>query len=291
MEWVETTGKTVEEAKDHALDQLGVGADEAEFEVLEAPRPGLFGRLRGEARVRSRVRPNEVRPKVDRRRRRSDRGRTKADDESSAESSSADTGSVSPSPAPSDAPKATAGATSRNRSGRRDSKQADRPKVEVVDEETEEPSPDEVGKAAVEFMDELVGAFGLDGTTSLSTDGVELDIAIQGDDLGLLIGPGGRTLMAVQNLARVAAQRRLGDHDTRLRVDVAGYREKRRVALEAFAERVAAEVRESGTARALEPMTSADRKIIHDALTVIDGVGSRSEGDDPRRYVVVTPES
>ncbi len=69
MEWVETTAKTVEAAKDAALDRLGVAADEAEFEVLEEPRPGLFGRTRGEARVRARVQPAQVRPKQERRRR------------------------------------------------------------------------------------------------------------------------------------------------------------------------------------------------------------------------------
>src|ERR1700754_1415049 len=68
MEWVETTARTVEEAKELALDQLGVAADEADFEVLAEPKQGLFGRLRGEARVRARVRPAPVRPKQDRRR-------------------------------------------------------------------------------------------------------------------------------------------------------------------------------------------------------------------------------
>ena len=57
MEWVETTGRTVEEAKELALDQLGVDEVDAEFEVLEEPKLGLFGRLRSEARVRARVKP------------------------------------------------------------------------------------------------------------------------------------------------------------------------------------------------------------------------------------------
>ena len=70
MEWVETTGRTTEEAKDHALDQLGVDESDAEFEILEEPRPGLFGRIRGEARVRARVRPTAPRPKAERRDRR-----------------------------------------------------------------------------------------------------------------------------------------------------------------------------------------------------------------------------
>ena len=70
MEWVEVTARTVEEAKGLALDQLGVDTDDAEFEVVEEPRPGLFGRTRGQARVRARIRPTSPRPKVERRDRR-----------------------------------------------------------------------------------------------------------------------------------------------------------------------------------------------------------------------------
>ena len=68
MEWVETTARTRDEATELALDQLGVVLEEAEVVVLEEPRPGLFGRMRGEARVRARVRPAPVRPKQERRR-------------------------------------------------------------------------------------------------------------------------------------------------------------------------------------------------------------------------------
>ena len=70
MEWVETTGRTVEEAKEAALDQLGVDEQDAEFEIVEEPRFGLFGRLRSEARVRARVRPTKPRAKEERRDRR-----------------------------------------------------------------------------------------------------------------------------------------------------------------------------------------------------------------------------
>src|SRR5205823_12711865 len=69
VQWVEVTGRTVEEAKEAALDQLGVDEQDAEFEILEEPKSGLFGRLRSEARVRARVVPTEPRPKVDRRER------------------------------------------------------------------------------------------------------------------------------------------------------------------------------------------------------------------------------
>ena len=157
------------------------------------------------------------------------------------------------------------------------------------DREPSPVSPEEVGAAAVTFMDGLVDAFGATGSSELQVDGIELEVHVQGEELGLLVGPGGRTLNAIQDLVRVSAQRRLGDHETRLRVDVAGYRARRNDALGRFAADVAASVRESGSPRALEPMTSADRKVIHDALNELDGVSSRSEGDDPNRRIVVVP--
>ncbi len=274
MEWVETTGKTVDEAKELALDQLGVAADEAEFEIVEAPRPGLFGRLRGEARVRSRVRPAELRPKRDRRRR-----KEKPDEEESVTSEHDQlAGEATPTVASAPAPQSRA------------SRPTPDPSQETVPEEPDA-SPDEVGAAAVKFVSGLVEAMGFEATTSLQSNGTELDVVVNGQQLGLLIGPGGRTLLSIQNLARVAAQRRLGDHDTRLRVDVAGYRARRKAALEEFAAKLVADVKTSGVSRALEPMPSVDRKIIHDALSGVDGVSSRSEGDDPYRRVIVSPAS
>lgn len=158
-----------------------------------------------------------------------------------------------------------------------------------VSQERDEVSPQEVGDAAVAFMDGLTSAFGLSGSATLTIEGTELDVAVTGDELGLLVGSGGRTLNAIQDLVRVSAQRRLGDHETRLRIDVAGYRERRRDALAGFAQGVADEVRSSGSARSLEPMNSADRKVIHDVLNDEDGVESRSEGEDPDRRIVVVP--
>lgn len=150
-------------------------------------------------------------------------------------------------------------------------------------------TPDEVGAAAVAFMEGLTSAFGNDADVSVHVDGIELEVTVTGAELGLLVGPGGRTLDAVQDLARVAAQRRLGDHETRLRVDVAGYRQRREAALASFASDVAEQVITSGVARSLEPMTSADRKVIHDVLNEIDGVTTRSVGEDPDRRIIVEP--
>jgi spoIIIJ-associated protein len=144
-----------------------------------------------------------------------------------------------------------------------------------------------VGEAATTFLQGLVKAAGLQGSVSTKVEGENIDIDVLGDDLNFLVGTKGATLLALQDLTRVVSQRRLGDHETRLRVDVAGYREKRREALSRFALKVAADVKSSGQARALEPMNSADRKIVHDALVEAEGISTRSEGTDPFRRVVV----
>jgi spoIIIJ-associated protein len=302
MEWVETTGKTLEEAREAALDQLGVGADEAEFDVVEEPKAGLFGRTRGQARLRARIKPTPARPKQERKRRsKSDKA---GSDKPKASRAKADSSPQQDDPAEddsSDAKVETSASRERSTRGRggqggggsrgggRNGTNNNNQEKKMSNEERPQSdvTPQEVGDAAVSFMNDLVTAFGADGESELTVDGIELDVQVRGDDLGLLVGPGGRTLNAVQDLVRVAAQRRLGDHETRLRIDVAGYRERRSIALGKFAADVAAQVRESGSARSLEPMTSADRKVIHDALNDEDGVTSSSSGEDPYRRVIV----
>jgi spoIIIJ-associated protein len=364
MEWVETTAKTVDEAKELALDQLGVDMDDAEFEILQTPRPGLFGRMRGEARVRARVRPTAVRPKLDDRRRRKG-SRTRREQDGSAPPA-ADAAPAS-APAPAGAPDrrqgsrapgrrggrapspatatatATAGAAapdtvaptaadtvtaavdtavdtgddaadgsgeavreieSTDDRGRAPKARRGRPRAEDRPQGGQNgsgdvtPPPEEeamdattVGAAAEEFMTGLLAAFGLQGTTTVRVEGDEIELAVAGDDLGLLIGPRGTTLIAVQDLARVASQRRLGDHDTRLRIDIGGYRERRREALGRFALQVAEQVKATGSARRLEPMPSADRKIVHDALAEVEGIETRSDGEEPFRRVVIAPRT
>lgn len=305
MEWVEVTAKSVESAKELALDRLGIGVDDAEFDVIEAPRPGLFGRVRGEARVRARVKPTMVRQKQERRGRRNAES-TERQAPASAGGVPADRGGPTTdavtTPTSSDQAggadrsrrRRTRGAKNGSNAAKEVAMSGDDEQGEAMEHEDINATPvavDDVRAAAEQFAEGLVGAFGLQGTTSSQVDGSEIEVRIDavGDGLGLMIGPSGRTLLAIQDLARVAAQRRLGDHDTRLRVDIAGYREKRRTALERFAGEVAELVKQSGVARSLEPMPSSDRKVIHDALTAIDGVVSRSEGEDPDRRIIVSP--
>ena len=294
MEWVETTGKTLAEAKDAALDQLGVHEEDAEFDVLEEPQQGLFGRVRGEARVRARVRPAQARQKVDRRDRKRAERAEKTDKGETTRTASEKPGTT-PGTTPAKPEKSTAKSAgtsakakpAKEAQPRAATKRSASKPAKVEGEHTVDPA--EVGAEARRFVDELVAAFHLTGTTELIADGDDLEIRVHGQELGLLVGPRGTTLQAVQDLTRVAAQRRLGDHDTRLRVDVGGYRERRRAALGTFAAQMAEEVKASGVARVLEPMSSADRKVIHDTLATIDQISTRSEGDDPYRRVVIAP--
>jgi spoIIIJ-associated protein len=164
----------------------------------------------------------------------------------------------------------------------------------MSEEEDRVESPADDGRQtehAVEFLTGLVAAFGLDATVeSLEVDEHYDEVRVSGADLGLLIGQRAATLDSVQELTRVVAQRRAGGRgESRLRVDVAGYRQRRREALERFARGLAEEVARTGVVKALEPMNSADRKVVHDVVGTMDGVSTLSEGEDPRRRVVIVP--
>ena len=284
MEWVTITAATVEDAKTLALDQLGVAPEDAEIEVLEEPKPGLFGRLRGEAKVRARVRPTSARESSRRERggergeRRGGRSRSRGRNGEGSERGGDRRRERSDFRGP-----ARERNNDRNRTEREDGdddsrRRADAPKVPVTT----------VRDAATTFLDGLFAAAGLPATVESTIDGDDIEIAVNGENLTMFVGARGATLTNLQDVTRVVSQRKLGDHDTRLRVDVGGYRQRRKDALGRFALKVANDVIESGTPRILEPMNSADRKIVHDTLANMDGIVTHSEGDDPFRRVVVS---
>jgi spoIIIJ-associated protein len=370
MEWVETTGRTLEEAKEAALDELGVDAEDAEFEVLEEPKQGLFGRLRSEGRVRARVRPVAPPAKDDRRRRgRSGRSGGRPEAKTTAETAetatstpeAAVTVAEEPAPAAPDgegsdegmapddgavtsegdgAGGSGAGRRRRNRSRRRPGGGGASGDGEpTVEDGTAEPSSetagaertdtgastpagrtrperqpgrrgaggrypqdrdeegsdvevalDEQAEVATEFLRGLVDEFGLSAEiASTQPDDDTLELTLSGPDLGLLIGPKGSTLLAIQDLTRTVVQRKTGAGNGRIHVDVGGYRQKRAEALGRFARQVADEVKRTGVRKALEPMSAPDRKVVHDALTEVEGVSTVSEGEDNRRRVVISP--
>jgi spoIIIJ-associated protein len=285
MDWVETTGKSIEEATDRALAHLGVHRDDAEVEVLEEPKAGLFGRVRGEARVRARVRPSGPRPKRSRRSGgREERPRTGGGRNEKSRGPRSDV----------EAPR-----KEREKSGTRRQEGSTKPAPKSEKSPSKEDtmaegiSLAEQGSIAKEFLEGLLASMNIQAEITvkeLDEETVELSVnATPPTELGVLVGPRGTTLQALQEVTRTVVQSKSPSRTDRILVDVAQYRERRVAALGRFAQQVASEVVETGEERALEPMSAADRKAVHDSLTDSPDVVTRSEGDEPRRFVVVAP--
>ncbi|HEY5304161.1 MAG TPA: RNA-binding cell elongation regulator Jag/EloR [Acidimicrobiales bacterium] len=289
MDWVETTGKSIDEATDRALAHLGVHRDDAEVEILEEPKAGLFGRIRGEARVRARVRPAGPRPKRSRRSGgREDRPRG---------SESRDTNNKGPrsKPTEGDRPRPP-----REKTEPRREKQGSSGSVPKSDRVSLKESSMAEGITLAEqgaigkgFLEGLLSSMNIQADVSvreIDEETVELSVnASPPTELGVLVGPRGATLQALQEVTRTVVQSKSPGRTDRILVDVAQYRERRVAALGRFATQVAQEVAETGEERALEPMSAADRKAVHDALSEVPTVATRSEGEEPRRFVVVSP--
>ncbi|MEI8147552.1 MAG: RNA-binding cell elongation regulator Jag/EloR [Actinomycetes bacterium] len=276
MDWVETTGKSLDEATKRALQILGVGASDADVEVLEEPKPGLFGRVKGEARVRARVRPNMPRPK--RAGRQGGEGRKRSErSERPAKSEQSDKPRA---PRNESRPPRTAQPKTSNKTSKEDTMAEGITLAEQAD-------------IAKTFLTGLLEAMELTAEVSVrEIDAETVELAINANpasELGILVGPRGTTLQALQEVTRTVVQAKSPGRTDRILVDVAQYRERRIAALARFGQQVAVEVVETGEERALEPMSPADRKAIHDGLTGVDGIVTRSEGEEPRRFVVIAP--
>ncbi len=340
MQWVVTTGRTVDDAKERALDALGIDASELDFEVLAEPHSSLFGLRTGEAKVRARVRPTRPRPKIDRRNRKSrrdggkrrrrgrDGARSDAADDTTADdraaddletddpatddaatddaatddvAGGADEGTDTPADADAvgargdgddDAPRPADHDQTPSPDDRPDSARASRPGETRGAPPMSDITLDEQEPTALDFVTGLVEAFGFGADVSAHREDEEaIEVRVDGDDLGLLVGPRGATLASIAELTRTAvAQQHSGRLEGRLRVDVGGYRARRKEALIRFAGQMADKVLDSGEPVALEPMSPPDRKIVHDAVNDIDGVHTISRGEDRRRHVVIQPD-
>jgi spoIIIJ-associated protein len=280
MEWVEVQGKTVELAVEVALGELGItSADDAQVEVIQEPKPGFLGMGGREAIVKVTRAPKQ------RRRRRRGRGSKGGDHNEGAndqanraKKDSADRQGKSQKPKQ----------QSKNNEKRRQEKKVSEPKTtsQQRDDRPEQAPIEEQAEVAAAFIRGLLGAFGLEGevTTRIEDDVLYLDVS--GEQTEALIGPKGSVMHSVLELTRTVVQRKTYGAP-RMRIDIGGYLERRREALKIYAGKLAAQVIEDKNEIMLEPMNAADRKVVHDAVAEIDGVRSYSEGEDPRRAVVI----
>lgn len=142
------------------------------------------------------------------------------------------------------------------------------------------------GDIAADYLERLLDIVDYDGDIDLDVENGRAAVAIVGTDLSLLVGPRGETLDALQELTRLAVQQQTGVR-SRLMLDVSGHRQERREQLQKLAAEAATRVLESGEPNRLSPMNPFERKVVHDAISAIEGVASESEGEEPSRRVVV----
>ena len=298
MEWLEVRATTVESAKERALVHLGVDESDAEFEVLSEPRMGLFGRMKQEARVRARVLPTPVRPKDSRSRghssRRSGSSRRSESPRSSGEATS-EPGTTRPrrknssDSEPQRSASAENGARDRPQEEDRGSRDTKEDAKAMTIDQNRGPSLLEQADLAEAFVQGIAEA--LDIVVTFKRHDLEngiMRIEANGEGVGILIGRRGGTAQAIDELVRTVLQRSGGTtREGKIRMDMGGVRARRASALVEFTRKVAEESIETRSEIALEPMNRMDRKIVHDAISEISNVESRSEGEDPHRRVII----
>lgn len=143
------------------------------------------------------------------------------------------------------------------------------------------------GEIAGDYLEELLDLLDFDGDIDLDVEGDRAIVSIDGgSDLAKLVGRKGEVLDALQELTRLAVHQKMGER-SRLMLDIAGWRRRRRDELASLGDKVARRVLETGEREELAPMTPFERKIVHDAVTAVEGVRSESEGVEPSRRVVV----
>jgi spoIIIJ-associated protein len=286
MEWVEVQGSTVDLAVEVALKELDVESrEDATVEIIQEPKAGFLGMGGKDAIVKVSRAPKK-------RRRRRGRGRSR---------SSQDSGSSSRND---DQNKPKQGQSGQNRANQNQQKQKQNNKSKKSRQEKQVPKSDEQkpddrsndrpeqapieeqAKVAAGFITGLLDAFGLEGTVETRIEEDVLYIDVEGPQTEALVGPKGSVMQSVHELTRTVVQRKTYGAP-RMRIDIAGYRARRREALKIYTTKLAAQVVEEQDEAMLEPMNAADRKVIHDTVAEIDDVRSFSEGDEPRRAVVI----
>ena len=275
----EATGKTVDEARAKACALLGVQADDmnVSYEVLEMPqKTGFLGLKTTPAKVRVSVEEPDapaaepVKPV-----------------EPVAAQPAAPVQEAAPvaqqAPAAEEEAKAPAAAPAPAEAVPAEQAEAEAEEVEVpiVIEENAKV------KAAVEYLREVITLMGVENVTfSAVQKGEATIIRLDGEKLGALIGRRGETMESLSYLASLVANRLEGDY-IKLGLDVAGYRDKRESDLTALAQRIGAKVRKTGRSFAMEPMNPYERRIIHSAISKMEGVRSESKGEGRDRRVVI----
>lgn len=255
MDFIEKTGKTVDEAVRDALIEMGVSSDLVDIEVLEEGSKGILGLFSKSAKVRVSLKKSAQNDEV-------------CKEYASVEEEKDTT------------PKAV-----------EEPKEETAKAVENTAETAEEDDGDIEKKAALFLMD-VLAAMGIDAiiTTNLTEENVlEIDIedSAEKSGMGMIIGKRGNTLDSLQYLTTMVINKNLNEH-VRVKLDTENYRERRQKTLEALALNLAKKVKKTGRRVILEPMNPYERRIIHSTLQADHAIETHSEGEEPYRKVVIS---
>ena len=288
----EATGKTVEEARAAACAALGVSEDDlnVSYEVLEMPQStGFLGLKKIPAKVRVIVEEEDPAPAAPEKPAVKVVRAEKAQPAEPAEKAE----KAQPVPAPQPAEKPAPQPAPAQKPAAAPAAQAPAAAVTAAPAAVDEtPVPIDIEtnpkvKAAVEYLKEIVALMGVEDVTfSAIQKGEATIIRLDGDKMGALIGRRGETMESLSYLASLVANRMEGDY-IKLGLDVAGYRGKRENDLTALAQKIGQKVRRSGRCFSMEPMNPYERRIIHSAISQMEGLRSESKGEGKDRHVVI----
>ena len=288
----EATGKTVEEARAAACAALGVSEDDlnVSYEVLEMPQStGFLGLKKIPAKVRVIVEEEDPAPAAPEKPAVKVVRAEKAQPAEPAEKAE----KAQPAPAPQPAEKPAPQPAQAQKPAAAPAAQAPAAAVTAAPAAVDEtPVPIDIEanpkvKAAVEYLKEIVALMGVEDVTfSAIQKGEATIIRLDGDKMGALIGRRGETMESLSYLASLVANRMEGDY-IKLGLDVAGYRGKRENDLTALAQKIGQKVRRSGRCFSMEPMNPYERRIIHSAISQMEGLRSESKGEGKDRHVVI----
>ena len=293
VEWVEVRGKSVDVAVGAAMNELGVSdRSQVDVEVVQEPEKGFLGLGGRDAIVR--VKPKVQRGRTRDRRPRSGGGRPSGGRPSGGRPGGArgeggrggrnDSGSRSGGPRGDSArPQSRTGGQARSAQSRsRVAEPSNRPERLPADINPAEQAP-----VVEQFLRGLIDSFGLEGSVRVEIDDDVIIATVEGEQTEALVGVRGSVMDAVHEITKTTLHRQFKD-TARVRLDIAGYAERRRQALSIYAGQLIDQVKSEGGEIMLEPMSAADRKVIHDSVAAVEGVRSYSEGEPPRRYVVIS---
>ena len=283
MEWVEATGTTVDIAVEAAISELGLeSADQAQVEVIQQPKAGFLG-VGGRSAIVKVSRKPRQRNRRGRRGAKGEAGSGQKAKSSNGRSNSRNAKKEKPSRSskPQKPPKNTKKNGSPKERRAMDNNGTAEPKKDKP-----ESSIEDQAKVAEEFLTGLIASFGLEGEVQTRIEDEVLYLDVVGEQTEALVGAKGATMYSVLELTRTTVQRRTFGAP-RMRIDIAGYGARRREALTIYTGKLVEQLAENGGEVMLEPMNAADRKVVHDAAGDIGGVRTYSEGDEPRRAVVI----